>query len=68
MTERASIKPVITRIIYVIIGILGITVMMVAWAKVNPIWTIVVLSSIALPILGTWIYMNRQKRRLGKVG
>ena len=52
---------------YVVLGILGITVMLVAWAKVNPIATIAVLSIMILPVSGTWIFLNRRNQRLGKV-
>ena len=67
MIERVSIPPVVTRILYVVLGILGITVMLVAWANVNPIATIAVLSVMILPILGTWIFLNRRNQRLGGV-
>ena len=67
MTERVSIPPIVVRIFYVVLGILGITVMLVAWAKVNPIATITVLSIMILPILGTWIFLNRRNQRLGGV-
>jgi len=56
------------RIFYVIFAILGVTVMLVAWAKVNPIATVTVLSVMVLPILGTWVFLNRRNRRLGKAG
>jgi Flp pilus assembly protein TadB len=66
MTEKKSISPIIVRILYVVIGILAITVMLVAWANVNPIATIAVISIMALPVLGTWIYLNRRNQRLNK--
>ncbi len=67
MIKRISIPPIVVKILYVVLGILGITVMFVAWAKVDPIATITVLSIIGLPVLGTWIFLDRRNRRLGKV-
>ena len=66
MTEKRSMSSIIARILYVVIGILAITVMLVAWANVNPIATIAVISIMALPVLGTWIYMNRRNQRLNR--
>ncbi len=66
MIKRVSIPPVVARILYVVFGILGITVMLVSWAKVKPIMAISVLSIMILPVLGTWIYLNRRNQRLGK--
>ena len=66
MIKRVSIPPVVARILYVVLGILGITVMLVSWANVNPIATIAVLSTMVLPILGTWMYINGRDQRLGK--
>jgi Flp pilus assembly protein TadB len=69
MFEQDSIsRKAVIRVFYVIFAILGITVMLVAWAKVNPIATVTVLSIMVLPILGTWAFLNRRNRRLGKTG
>ena len=69
MFEHDSIsRKAVVRVLYVIFAILGITVMLVAWAKVNPVTTVTVLSVMLLPVLGTWIFLNRRNRRLGKTG
>jgi len=65
--KRVPIPPIVVRILYVVLGILGIAVMLVAWAGVNPIATIVVISIMVLPVLGTWAYLNRRDQRLGKI-
>ena len=67
MIKRISIPPIVARILYVILGILAITIMLVAWAGVNPIATIAVISIMVLPVLGTWVYLNKRDQRLGKV-
>lgn len=67
MTKRVSIPPIVARILYVVLCILGTTVMLVSWAKVNPIATIAVLTTMGLPILGTWVFLNRRNQRLGGV-
>jgi len=67
MIKRVSIPPIVVRILYVVLGILGITVMLIAWAGVNPIATIAVISIMVLPVLGTWVYLNRRNQCLGKV-
>ena len=65
MTKRVSIPPIVARILYVVLCILGTTVMLVSWAKVNPIATIAVLTTMGL--LGTWVFLNRRNQRLGGV-
>jgi Flp pilus assembly protein TadB len=69
MFEQDSVsRKAVVRVFYAIFTILGVTVMLVAWAKVNPIATVTVLSVMVLPILGTWVFLNRRNRRLGKTG
>jgi hypothetical protein len=63
-----KVSPMAIRILYIALGILGVTVMLVAWAKVNPIATVTVVSVMFLPVLGTWLYLDRHNRRPGKTG
>ena len=67
MIERASIRPIVTRILHAILGILAITTMLVGWTSVDPIATMAVLSIAILPVSGTWIFISRRKQRQGNV-